>query len=228
MALAALFASCGGGHATRGVGGAGVIEGTGGSGGSTSPGSAGAGGSSAPAGAGGSAGSAGIGGLSGSGGAGGAPFDAGGFDATDAGFASDFAARARTELAAVSPSWNCDTALPTVAVADPDAAGEAIRQYVAQVAGLSPADLTITPQACGTPASATCANIFGHDAAKSGGQTYDTIIALGEELEANAADIEVTLWIPAGTGAAIAVVMSGISDGQLVGMVLFEAAYPCH
>ena len=55
-----------------------------------------------------------------------------------------------------------------------------------------------------------------------------TIIALGEELEANAADIEVTLWIPAGAGAAVAVVMSGISDGQLVGMVLFEAAYPCH
>ena len=55
-----------------------------------------------------------------------------------------------------------------------------------------------------------------------------TIIALGEELEANAADIEVTLWIPAGPGAAVAVVMSGISDGQLVGMVRFEAAYSCH
>ena len=84
------------------------------------------------------------------------------------------------------------------------------------------------PQTCGTSASATCTNIFGHDAAKSGGQTYDTITALGELLEANAADIEVTLWIPAGTGAAVAVVMSGISDGELVGMVLFEAAYPCH
>jgi hypothetical protein len=118
--------------------------------------------------------------------------------------------------------------LPTVAVADPDGAREAIRQYVAQVAGLSPPDLTITAQECSTPASATCANVFGHDAAKSGGMTYDTIIALGEELEANAADIEVTLWIPAGTGAAVAVVMSGISDGQLIGMVIFQAAYPCH
>jgi hypothetical protein len=174
------------------------------------------------------AGAAGIGGLSGSGGAGGAPIDAGGLDATDAGFAADFAARARTELAAVAPSWNCDTALPTVAVADPNAAREAIRQYVAQVVGLAPADLTIMPQSCGTPASATCTNIFGHDAAKSGGMAYDTIIALGEELEANAADIEVTLWIPAGTGAAVAVVMSGISDGQLIGMVIFQAAYPCH
>src|SRR4051794_7897946 len=161
------------------------------------------------------AGSAGTGGLSGSGGAGGAAVDAGGFDATDAGFAADFAARARTELAAVSPSWNCDTALPTVAVADPDAAREAIRQYVAQVVGLSPADLTITPQGCSTPSTPTCTNIFGHDAAKSGGMTYATIIALGDELQANAADIEVTLWIPAGTASAVAVVMSGISDGQL-------------
>lgn len=225
--LAALVASCGGGHATSGVGGAGVIQGTGGSGGSTSPGAAGAGGSSTPAGAGGTAGSAGTGGLSGSSGAAGAPVDAGGFDATDAGFAADFAARARTQLAAVAPSWNCDTALPTVAVADPDAAREAIRQYVAQVVGLSPADLTITPQPCNTPGWATCTNIFGHDAAKSGGQTYDTITTLGQLLEANAADIEVTQWIPAGTAAAVAVVMSGISDGQLVGMVLFEAAYPC-
>jgi hypothetical protein len=58
--------------------------------------------------------------------------------------------------------------------------------------------------------------------------TLDTITALGQLLEANAADIEVTLWIPAGTAAAVAVVMSGISDGELVGMVLFEAAYPCH
>ena len=228
MAFAALLASCGGGHATSGVGGGGVIGGTGGSGGSTSPGSAGAGGSSAPAGAGGTAGSAATGGLSGSGGTGGPPVDAAGFDATDAGFAADFAARARTALTAVSPSWNCDTALPTVPVADAGAAREAIRQYVAQVAGLAPADLTIMPKTCGTPATATCTNIFGHDAAKSGGQTYDTIIALGEELEANAADIEVTLWVPAGTGAAIAAVMSGIFDGQLVGMVLFESPYPCH
>src|SRR4051794_38829735 len=193
MALGALLASCGGGHATSGVGGGGVIQGTGGSGGSTSPGSAGAGGSSTPAGAGGMAGSAGIGGLSGLAGTGGGPIDAGGFDATDAGFAADFAARARTELAAVSPSWNCDTALPTVAVADPDAAREAIRQYVAQVVGLRPADLTSTPQGCSTPSTATCTNTFGHDAAKSGGMTSDTIIALGDELEANAADVEVTL-----------------------------------
>ena len=153
--------------------------------------------------------------------------DAAGLEATDAGFASDFAARARTELAAVAPSWNCDTALPTVSVADANAVREAVRQYVAQVVGLSRADLTITAQTCGTAASATCSNIFGHDAAKSGGMTYATIIALGEELEANATDVEVTLWIPAGTGSAVAVVMSGISNGQLVGMVLFEAAYPC-
>jgi hypothetical protein len=41
--------------------------------------------------------------------------------------------------------------LPTVAVADPDAGREAIREYIAQVAGLSPAELTITAQACSTP-----------------------------------------------------------------------------
>ena len=49
-------------------------------------------------------------------------------------------------------------------------------------------------------------------------------MSLGDELEANATSVEETFWIPTGTGAAAAIVLSGISDGQLVGIVIFEAA----
>jgi hypothetical protein len=131
-------------------------------------------------------------------------------------------------LAAVAPSWTCDTALPTVPVADIAAAHDAIRQYVAQVVGLAPADLDMTVQECDTPMTITCSGRFAHDASKSGGPVYPTVMSLGDELEANAFSVEETFWIPAGTGAAAAIVLSGISDGQLVGMVIFEAAYPCH
>jgi hypothetical protein len=183
--------------------------------------------SSGRAGAGGAAGSGGTGGIPGSAGSGGGPADGGGFDATDAGFAADFASQARTALAAVAPSWTCDTALPTVPVADAAAAHDAIRQYVAQVVGLAPADVDMTVQECDTPTTITCSGRFAHDASKSGGNIYPTVMSLGDELEANATSVEETFWIPAGTGAAAAIVLSGISDGQLVGIVIFEAAYAC-
>jgi len=223
LALVFLVASCGGGHAAGGSGGAGGGSGVGGAAGDASSGSAGAGGA-----AGGAPGSAGGAGVAGSAGSGGELPDAGGFVSTDAGFPADFATQGRTQLAAVAPSWTCDDTLPTVPVADSAAAHDAVRQYVAQVVGLAPADLDMSVQECDTATTITCSGKFAHDASKSGGPVYPTVMSLGDLLEANATSVEETFWIPTGTASAVAIVISGISDGQLVGMVIFEAAYPCH
>jgi hypothetical protein len=76
----------------------------------------------------------------------------------------------------------------------------------------------------------TCATIFAHDTAKSGGSIYDTSWPLAQELEANATAIEVSIWTPMQGDLSLqpAVTMSGIADGLLVGMVVFNATYPCH
>jgi hypothetical protein len=83
---------------------------------------------------------------------------------------------------------------------------------------------------CGGSMLATCATRFAHDCAKSGGAIYETVAPLAQELEANATAIEETIWTPVPNGIAMAadVVMSGITDGLLVGMVVFNGQYPCH
>jgi len=146
----------------------------------------------------------------------------------DGGFATDFASRAAPELAAHAPPWTCATTLPTVAVADATAARDVIRQFVAQIAGFAPGDVGPESQTCGASTSTSCATFFAHDVAKNGGSLYDTVVPFAQELEANATNVESTLWIPTGSGGAIAIVMSGIADGMLVGMVQFEAPYACN
>jgi hypothetical protein len=145
--------------------------------------------------------------------------------AGDGGFASDFVGRAGAALAAGAPSWTCATTLPTVPVADGNAAREVIRAFVAAVVGVPAGDVTVTDGACGVTMPTTCATRFAHDCAKSGGAIYDTVVPLANELEANADLVEETIWVPLGmTGD---VVMSGISDGLLVGMVVFNGTYAC-
>jgi hypothetical protein len=166
----------------------------------------------------------------GSGGAGGSSADAIEFDVADAGFAADFSARAAPALAAGAPSWTCATALPTVPVADPDAARDAVRQFIAQVVGVPPADIAVTIPMCGAAMPTTCATRFSHDVAKSGGSIYYTVVPLAQELEANATAVEETIWTPMQNGISFEaeVVMSGISDGLLVGMIIFNAMRACH
>lgn len=174
-------------------------------------------------------GQAGTAGGSGSGGAGGSPADASGSDATDGRFAADFTARARAALASGAPSWTCATALPNVPVADAAAARDAVRQFIAQVVGVPSSDIMMSVQTCGITMPTTCATTFAHDTAKSGGAIYDSVAPLAQELEANATDVEVTIWVPMQNGLTLAadVVMTGISDGLLVGMVVFNAPYVC-
>jgi hypothetical protein len=112
-----------------------------------------------------------------------------------------------------------------VPVADANAARDVIHAFVASVVGVPPGDVTVEDGPCGITMPTTCAVRFAHDCAKSGGAIYDTVVPLAEELEANADSVEETIWVPAGmTGD---VVMSGISDGLLVGMVVFNGTYSC-
>jgi hypothetical protein len=141
---------------------------------------------------------------------------------------SDFTARAGAVLAAGATSWVCATTLPNVPVADAAAAREAVRQFIAHVVGVPPMDIAVTVQRCGA-GTATCAVTFSHDVAKSGGNIYNTVAPLADELNATAKAVEETIWVPMQNGMNFAadVVMSGISDGMLVGMIVFNYPSTC-
>jgi hypothetical protein len=168
--------------------------------------------------------------MTGATGAGGEPFDALGFDVTDGGFASAFTTQAGAALAAGAPSWACATTLPNVPVTDTASMRDAVRAFIARVVGVPGADIMMNVQPCNSATPPACAVTFAHDTAKSGGSIYYTAMPLAQQLEANATAVEETIWVPMQDGATLAgnVVMSGISDGMLVGMVVFNAPYACH
>jgi hypothetical protein len=155
-----------------------------------------------------------------------------GFDAADAGFAVNFTARARADLAAGAPPWTCATALPNVPVTDTASMRDAVRQFIARIVGVPPADImmTVSPYCGAAMPGTSCASTYSHDVSKSGGAIYDTVAPLARELDANATAVEETIWVPMQNGMSLQsdVVMSGISDGTLVGMVVFNSAYACH
>jgi hypothetical protein len=166
-------------------------------------------------------GSAGEGGSAADGTAGAAPVT---------GFAAEFTPRAQAALKAAAPDWTCATTLPNVPVADAEAVRNTVRAFIAQAVDVPPTDITMTAQECSTPSTASCAEIFAHDTAKSGGSIYDTSRPLAQELEANATAIEVTVWSPVKDGMALSgvVVMAGIADGVLVGLIVFNMPDVCN
>ena len=198
--------------------------------------SSGAGGQGLAAGAGGTSTDGAVGGESGSTGAG-APSGADGGSAGDGaagagpvtGFAADFIPRAQAALNAAAPPWTCATTLPAVPVADGEAVRDVVRAFIAEAMDVALADITMSTEACDTPSTNTCAEIFAHDTASSGGALYDTARPLALELEANTTDVEVTIWVPMKDGMALPAiyVMTGISDGVLVGMAVFNSPDVC-
>jgi hypothetical protein len=158
------------------------------------------------------------------------PQYASGADTTDAGFAADFSNRATSALIAGAPPWTCATALPNVPVADSAAARNAVRQFISRVVAVPASDIMVNVQPCNSMTPPGCAVTFAHDTAKSGGQIYYAVDPLAKELEANAISVEETIWVPMQNGMTLEadVVMSGISDGLLVGMVVFNSPYACH
>ena len=133
-------------------------------------------------------------------------------------------------LKSAAPSWTCATTLANVPVADGAAARNAVRAFIAQALGVAPTDITMTAQQCSTPSTTSCAQHFAHDTAASGGPIYDTAAPLAKELEANATAVEVAIWVPMKDGITLqsVVVMSGIADGVLVGMVVFNTPNVCN
>ena len=84
----------------------------------------------------------------------------------------------------------------------------------------------MTAPECSTPNTTTCAERFAHDTAKSGGSIYNTARPLALELEAAATAVEETIWSPPMFSAVV--VMSGIADGVLVGMAVFNTPNVCN
>lgn len=161
--------------------------------------------------------------------AGGAPSEGGADTGPVSGFADDFVPRARTALATAAPPWTCATTLPAVPVADGDAVRDVVRAFIADALDVAPADITMMTEACGAPTRATCADLFAHDTASTGGALYDTARPLAQELEANTTDVEVSIWTPMKDGLTLPsiFVMTGISDGTLVGLAVFNTPDVC-
>jgi hypothetical protein len=107
---------------------------------------------------------------------------------------------------------------------------DAVRVFIAQVVDVAPTDISMEAQACGTPNTASCAALFGQDVASGGGSLYPSADPLAQELEANATAVEVTTWVPTKDGMARSAifVMSGIADGVLVGMAVFNSTDACY
>lgn len=146
------------------------------------------------------------------------------------GFAADFVPRAQAALAAAAPTWTCATTLPAVPVADSNAVRDVVRAFIAAAVNVAPADITMTTDECSTPSTATCAEVFAHDTASTGGALYDTARPLAQELQANTTDVEVSIWVPMKDGLTLPAVfvMTGISDGVLVGMAVFNTPDVCN
>jgi hypothetical protein len=146
------------------------------------------------------------------------------------GFAADFLPRAQAALKAAAPAWTCATTLPLVPVEDREAVHDAVRAFIAAAVDVAPADISMTTQECSTPSTISCADTFAHDTAKSGGSIYDTARPLALELEAKTADVEVSIWVATKDGITLPgiAVMTGISDGVLVGMAVFNSPEVCN
>lgn len=146
------------------------------------------------------------------------------------GFVADFVPRAQAALAAAAPTWTCATTLPAVPVADGDAVRDVVRGFIADALDVAPADITMMTEECSTPTTTTCAEVFAHDTASTGGALYDTVRPLAQELQANTTDVEVSVWVPMKDGMSLppVFVMTGISDGVLVGMAVFNTPDVCN
>jgi hypothetical protein len=101
-----------------------------------------------------------------------------------------------------------------------------VRAFIAGAFGVAATDIVMTVQECSTPSTNTCAERFAHDTAKSGGSIYNAARPLALELEAAATAVEDTIWTPLTFQAVV--VMSGIADGVLVGMAVFNDPNVCH
>jgi hypothetical protein len=82
---------------------------------------------------------------------------------------------------------------------------------------------------CGTATTTTCALRFMHDLYKSNGTYGASLYPLAQELEARGSSVEETIWTPEVNGitGAADVCFSGIVDGLLAGVCMFNERQDC-
>ena len=175
--------------------------------------------------------------ASGGGGAGGtmSPGGAGGNGGTglqdaassDSGFAADFADRVRAAVAQGGTPSTCASALPAIPVASAEEARAAVGAFVAEVRAVAPATLSVLVVECGTPTTASCAGRFQHDLYKSNGIYGESLYPLAVELESRGSFVEETIWSANDGSSSADVCISGVVDGLLVGVVMFNGRQTC-
>jgi hypothetical protein len=147
----------------------------------------------------------------------------------DASFADDFAKRVRAVTAQGGTASTCASPLPGVPVAGPDEARAAVRAFIAKVRGVPQDDLAVTAAECGGPTGQTCSARFQHDIYKSNGIYGEMFYPLAQNLESQGTSVEETIWVPTVDGSTFSaeVCMSGIVDGLLVGICMFNDWQSC-
>jgi hypothetical protein len=145
------------------------------------------------------------------------------------GFALGFAARVRSVVLDAGTPSTCASPLPSLPVGTPDGARLAVRQFIAGVLDVGAEQLDVTVHSCAAGAQPTCAQTFQHDIYKSNGAYGELLYPLAQELETNADFVEETIWVPTVNGitAAADVCVSGVVDGTLSGVVMFNDRQDC-
>jgi len=157
--------------------------------------------------------------------------DTQGQDASDArsSFALEFPERVRTTIRDAGTASTCVSPLPSLSAATSDDARTVLRQFIAGVRRVSPDELVVTDALCSSNGTQGCARTFQHDIYKSNGIYGESLFPLAQELETTAASVAETTWVATVNGIAMAadVAITGVVDGTIVGMVMFNDRQDC-
>jgi hypothetical protein len=144
-------------------------------------------------------------------------------------FALGFPARVRSTIRDAGTLSTCASPLPPLLAATSDDARAAVRQFIAGVVGAAPDQLTVMVGSCSATGAQTCARAFQHDIYKSNGIYGESLFPLAQDLEMRGAFVEETIWVATVNGLTMAadVAISGVVEGTLVGMVMFNDRQDC-
>jgi hypothetical protein len=122
----------------------------------------------------------------------------------------------------------CATPLPARQVSSPAEARTAVQDYVATMLATPAATLVENAQVCGDESHARCADMFNNDNYHFGGTLPQAIYPLAQEIDAQASSEQlVILTSDQSTNHRVAVVLSGIENGWLVGIAFFGDRDDC-
>ena len=144
-------------------------------------------------------------------------------------FANDVRAASDAALGGSGPQV-CSAAVPAIRVASSSNVVAAIVSYVSASVGVPATAIVVTPQACGDPSHATCANLFQNDVAHFGGANPVTTYPLAQQIDDTASNVQVAIYGPTdaqGMGLPAIVVMSGIQSGWLMTIATFGDRATC-